>query len=88
MKSGEIGIGENRHARWCDGCNGFHGILYPCKKYPPEVLDEIDKQSKKYVNNLRSRKWCHHQYESGKIPLDALMIFRAMANIEENDWTD
>ena len=79
---------EDRHGRWCKSCNQTHGPLYPCKYYPKSVLEEIESKNLKHIANLRSRAWCDKQKERTGIDDMGIEIFRAMAGIAVNDWTD
>ena len=83
MKTGET----KDDVRWCETCNQFHGILYVCGSYPDELKAKLHEQSEKYVNNLRSRSWCERQKRERGIDDMGIEIFRAMAGIEEGDWT-
>ena len=78
----------DNEGRWCAGCDQFHGPLFNCKKYPIDIQQHLTKAVDKYINNLRSRTWCKTQIERTGMKQEALMMFRAMANIDENDWIE
>ncbi len=40
--------------RWCEGCEQYHGPLYPCKKYAPELLKIIEKKNQKFIRYLNN----------------------------------
>lgn len=79
MNSGDTVDG---HTRWCAGCGHVHGPLYRCPKYPKEVLEEIDKSNKQYMENLSSIEWCRSQVENG-VPLVVINAFRVLSGLDE-----
>ena len=78
MKNGQL-IKE-KNLRYCKKHEG-HGILYPCKYYPKDVLEDIRNQSKKLTENLQNPTWCYKQIKNGCPPI-GIDIFRFFAGIE------
>ena len=87
MKNGIVGTGDWSHARWCKVCNRYHGILYLCEKYPEKIKEKIKHQNDKHMENLRNPKWCQKQIDQG-LPPEGIVIFRALANLREDDWEE
>jgi len=80
-KHGEyIKDGEWSHSRWCEVCNHYHGNLYPCPNYPPELLQELELGRKALVSSLSDQAWIKQQIEKG-IPPEAILIMRALAGM-------
>ena len=80
-KHGEyIKEGEWSNSRWCEICNHYHGHLYPCPNYSPELLKEIESDHKTLVANLSDETWIKQQVENG-IPPEAIVIMRVFAGL-------
>jgi hypothetical protein len=69
------------HARWCDGCEQYHGPLYPCESYSPELKAEIAAASERYRRDLMDPEWCKTQVARG-MPAEIIAVFRALVGIE------
>lgn len=66
---------ERHYGRWCEGCGIDHGPLYPCSKYPPEVLADIKLKSAKVAVNLADPDWVANQIANG-VPTEVIEVFR------------
>lgn len=45
---------EYSHARWCDFCEQYHGILYICKSYSLELSNKLMKDNENYIEHLKT----------------------------------
>lgn len=69
------------HARWCDGCEQYHGQLYSCESYSPALKAEIAAASERCKRNLADPEWCKAEIARGT-PAFVIAVFRAMAGID------
>ena len=49
FKHGEVGQYRGRLYRWCDTCNRFHGYLFACQHFSPELQQQIRKTDHKVL---------------------------------------
>lgn len=68
-------------ARWCTPCGHYHGPLYVCDAYPPELRAEVRGASDQQVANLRDPKWIAEQRAAG-VPQMAIDFMRMFAGVE------
>ncbi len=68
---------ESDGARWCEPCDHYHGPLYVCEAYPPELRAEVQAASDQHIANLRDPKWVAEQRAAGvsQVVIDFLRIF-------------
>lgn len=53
MRNGEfVKRGKWQGSRWCEVEQQYHGPLYDCENYPPEIRKEIAIQSENFVKNI------------------------------------
>jgi len=74
------GVIDETHNRWCGGCGHYHGPLYVCKHYSPELAGEVTTASDRWRANLRDPKWCVQQINNGASP-EAIAIFKALSGL-------
>jgi len=79
MKHGEV-ISSN--GRWCGNHNKFHGDLFPCKFYPPDLLNKIKKQTESYIKTITSNEWLKKQKARG-VPPEVIACIWAFSGISE-----
>ena len=53
MKTGEVGTGPNAHARWCEPCGQYHGVLHVCEHYPEHVKEAVARETKRFRDAIR-----------------------------------
>lgn len=73
IKHGQIGTGKWAHARWCDVCGGYHGILYRCEHYGEAILAEI----KADTESMDDEWW---QKQTDKLPAEVIAITKALCS--------
>ena len=47
----------DEHRRWCDGCDQWHGTLFPCRHYSDAVLCEIADGQVRYRELVTDPDW-------------------------------
>ena len=56
METGERGKDNWAHARWCNPCDQYHGVLYVCEKYPKKLKEKLKKLGDEYRRNPKTVK--------------------------------
>lgn len=80
MKTGDLRDG----GRWCEACDCWHGPLYVCETYPPDLRAEVQAQSDRYIANLQDPKWVAEQLANGATRAE-ITILRWFAGVPDGN---
>jgi len=73
-----VASGQWKNSRRCLVCpNGYHGPLYACESYPPELLQELSASASYAREQMAAPEWADEQRAKGIDPV-SIAIMRAM----------